>query len=455
MASPDPKVIIVPTAVRNPGVIQTPRNLLMENSWQNLAMRAASTPADADGIYRDAGTFQIGIKKYDNPITITNITNGNPAVATFTGSIETDNPKMGYTLGEITSGMTEMSGRLIRPTNVSGSTFQVYQDGDDTGYVNNDNWTGATAVNATGYGSWTGSVQAQAYRRISTADRGAGGHFAVNSDDYPYMRIVQGSFTPPDTLNGSANPISPLEGTQFLSSNIAYWVDHSREISGSINANGNRPRWQVKFGTTAQGIVNQETMWLGVNYAVPSNFDLVSGETVSDFTQTQVLDIEQNTPIISGGSGNLLTLHISKLSGSFKWAMDANLSGNSTSGTVSDNILGTVSDDLGLWTTFIFKVRSHPTNGILEVWKSTGGYTTGQQRAMTKVYSRVNQPVGFTPDTGRWFILLKQYKFDWHRRPNTINSENIWLGVHGPLWGSEQSHSTTYNDVHPFRLDEP
>ena len=165
------------------------------------------------------------------------------------------------------------------------------------------------------------------------------------------------------------------------------------------------------------------------------------------------MEIENNPGVPQANLLELSVSHVNADGPDMVWSFKMTLQGNGTSYTNGD--FGPITNDIGLWTSWICKIRSHPSNGTYEVWKSTGPYTSGQRRAMTKVFSRVGQPVGYTPADGNFQPGLKQYKFAWHQRPDTIDSIIQWIGFDSIRWGTEEADGTGFEDVHPFGESMP
>jgi hypothetical protein len=428
----------------------TPRNLRAEIAFASTTLD--TTPQqDGDGVYRDFG-YYFGYTKFGNPITINDIENTNPAIAHYTGDQPPSNS--GYTLDTITSGMTEMSNRLVRPKNITGSTFTMWQDGDDTGYNSpfpgNTNFAG-NSINATGYGNFTGSVSAQNYRR----DNGATSPhpYDQGADRYPGLGIVTTSTVPPTNNVGSATAVTPLEGSNFLGHQINFWVDHWTKEDGTQHSAGNNTRCQLFWDSSSTAMTNQEVMWFGFSIHLPSNFHQDVDTNNRNFSKTQLMEIEDNPGVPQANLFELSVSHVDSDGPDMVWSALMTLNGTNSS-YAPETDFGPITDDIGKWTSFICKIRSHPTNGTYEVWKSTGPYTSGQRRAMTKVFSRLGQPVGYTPSDGNFQPGLKQYKFAWHQRPNTIDSIVQWIGFDSIRWGTEESDGTSFEDVHPFQETE-
>jgi len=423
------------------------RNLLAEITFSRGTL--VETPEqDADGVYREFGEFW-GWVKFGTPITITNITNQNPAIATYTGPQPPSGS--GYTLGVISSGMTELSERMIRPKSITSSTFECHQDGDDTGFTTPRDSTslGATQTNATGYGSWSGTVSAQNHRRLDSSFPPEDHPYNEGADRYAGLGIVTGSFTPPTNKIGVALPISPLEGSKFLSHQINYWADHTRKEDGGITNSGfNAVRCQLFWAHNRTSVDYGETIWYGFSMALPSNFHQDTQTNNYNFSATNLFEIEDEPNIPQANMIVMGLRHKNEIGPNMHWMFNG-LFGAST-GSETDISLGSIINDIGLWTTFIWEILPDPTNGVMRCWSSTGPYTSGQRRKMVLRFERVGSAVGYVPSNGRFKLGWKQYKFAWHERSNTMDSFVQWLGVDSVRWGTEESHGTGFRDVHPF-----
>lgn len=397
------------------------------------------------------------------PITITNISNTSPAVATYTGSLVRDDDSFppGYTLGQIVNGMTELSGRLFRPKNITATTFELWMDGptDDGRYPTATELTGQYPVDATGYGTFQGSVQAQAYKKVDNStisevaplDRSIGGY-----PYYPELGIVQGPYQPPSNSLGVAAPVPAQTGTRFLSTATSFWVDHSRNETGDDYSNNskNKPRWQITYGNDGYKCRAGETIWCGVALHLPSNFDNQSITRDTELSHTGLMEMQDDP---STAQGNLWLLALRRDPndpiGVMSWQLQCVQDGAS-----QENIkLSTVTEDIGLWTTFVIKHRADPggSTGEITVWKSVGPYLTGHQRAMQQVYSFTGD-VGLTPTFPEGYdIGLKAYKYAWHHHTGTGDEVIQWIGYDNFRFGTTEQDGTTYRDVHPFGEDPP
>jgi hypothetical protein len=431
------------------------RNIRAEFTFARGSISNATASPDADGIYRDFG-FIFGCHKWGSPITITAVNKSVvPAIATYSGTIVdpgSGGPAPGYTLDPIVLGMTEMSGRLIRPKNISGNTFEMWQDGNDAGYNPGGDYSGNTPVNATSYSSWQGSVSAQAHKWINNADKTE--WLEIGSDEYPGWSVQEGLVTPPNTVAGAAQPVSAYEGNRFYTNEIDYWIDHSRNplnSSGLDNSGFNNPRNALLWADSAIQIQYGQRIFLGFAVMLPSNFDQTTVTRTDDLSETGIIEIEDHPSV---AQRNLFTMLITRHSGDpgMSWTLDASLTGVDSHEEIK---LADVAGDIGLWTHFVFEILPHPSNGVFKIHKSTGPYLSGFERADTLIFERVGLPVGFVPTFGDWSLQVKQYKHAWHNFTGTGQSYKQWLAWDSIRWGSFEADGSQFRDVHRYLHDEP
>ena len=407
------------------------RKLRAHLSWESGEIQESGSKID--GLFTDGLRLQIITPKHAAR-TITDITdNDSTASATYTGTqvVEGD----GLTLGTISSGMTEMSGRLIRVgPNPTSSSFELWQDGDDTGYDDNK-ILGDVRVSTVGYGIWTGTTTAQGWNAIHSSD----GNPTIPTD--ADVRVVA-SITPPTNAIAGANPVLPLVGSYFLSTDIWYQKDYACEngISGALgNAGKNKPRWTGAIGSGQHSLQDEEE-WFGMAINLPSNYD-------HEETLTGVTSRNQIYYLADSSGSSTCEIHLrGNGAGTDRWELDH----NGASGVV----LGSVADDVGKWTVFIIQVKPHATDGILKIWKSTGAYTTGFERVDELVFDvGTGNQVG--PSSGTTYTHnIRQYKGSWHFNTATIDSEVFWVGFDEIRFGG-QNEATIFEDVHPFQHSEP
>ena len=127
-------------------------------------------------------------------------------------------------------------------------------------------------------------------------------------------------------------------------------------------------------------------------------------------------------------------------------------------GTLDEYIevdLGSIINDIDLWTVFVIEIIVHSSNGTLKITKSTGGYTSGKERNDAIVLDLSATGIGFDPGGGEWFKWTpRNYKFPWHHQPDTIDSTVVWIGWDEFRFGGI-NEGTDYADVHPFEHVEP
>ena len=391
----------------------------------------------SDGLYTD-GFFLRSIQADGSPRTITNITRSSTPVATYTGTLLFEGA--GLTLSSV-EGMTELEGRLIRVRNPTSTTFDVYQDGNDEGYNPTKTCTGNTRTNTSGYGAFSGSCLAQGWKAYSG-----------NGDTLPAgheITVKQTTFTPPTNAIGAASAVVPLVGDYFLSTNIYYWKDYSVDL-GNLSNNVNNARVSCSLGNGQEFNYNEEE-WFSVSWFLPSNYD---HESPHDGTQSRN-QLFLCDAVDEGGTSNPLELHLAGNDGASydDWVIDYT-TGNVVDGQVRDTVLGSTQNDIGLWTTFVIRMKCHETNGILQIWKSTGADLGGGDRAMTLVFDRTGAGCGTLGGVNGFKWSFRQYKFGWHSSNSTINSTEFWIGWDEFRYGGV-NEGTGFADVHPFQRAQP
>ncbi len=413
----------------------TDRNLIFEGDFESGQVNAATF--QQDGVYRDAFKFhQAGALK---TFTVTNITKANPAVMSWTGT----DPGIyeGVTLGTISSGMTELSRHLVRcqPTgyDAAGNSCRLYMDGDLTSHYDSGNGVCRAAntaecfaLNSTSFGTWSGTTPGTTWERVETLDGGLG-------PSSPLLVHVVKSDKPVDTVNGSANAVTPLLGSFFLSARLDYWRDHS-----TFDGNGfkNKPRW---IGYTDIPLDAQEEVCASAGVFLPSNyehkntsnFEFGSNETINFPIEGDNVTIASIRTVGQDGPGGVDHWYLDFDDGSGRLHID----------------LGSVVPDLDQWT--VFTVHMKPgSKGTLQVWKSTGSYLGGtKQRTDTLVYDRVGKPVA--DDVTNYRFQIRQYLHSWHHHADLMDSADQWVGFDEVRLTRFVKDGGTCKDVHPFGAD--
>ena len=414
----------------------TTRNLRGHLTWETGGINANGTIVG--GLYTDGMYLQSLYPQY-SARTITNITSSaTDPVATYTGTQVVAGD--GLTLGA-TGGYTAMRGRLIRvlasPAPTS-TTFHVAQDGDDNGYNPTKTIEGNTRPDTTAYGAWGGNCTAQGWQKINT---GSGNPTIPTDAD---IRVVTG-ITPPTNAISAANAVTPLVGSNFLSTEIHYYKPYEVIPNNTYNS----PRFSASLGS-GQGFAYNEEEWFSFSIFLPSNYD---HETTNDgvLSRNQLM-VLRATP--STGTNNPVEIHM------IGWptGTDDHYIMDYCQGTATANVrdvdLGSVVGDIDLWTTFVIRVINHETNGTLQIWKSTGADLGGGDRAMALVFDRTGAGVGYLPASAAYEWWFRQYKFAWHTSNNTINSTVVWIGWDEIRYGGV-NEGTGFSDVHPFQRAQP
>ena len=428
-----------------PGGTTGNRDLFIEMDFESGQCNASDFRTN--GVYKDScNLHQVAPSKN---LTVTNITRGNPAVMTWSGT----DPAVyeGVTLGNISSGMTQMSGRLVRcqPTgfDANGNTCRLFQDGTDAGtYESNDGVCRAggtascTAVNSTGYGTWSGSVSGTTWERLETKSGGIGPSSPLN------IHVVT-SIRPPSNVNGPADgPVTALVGNYFLSAQLSYWRDHST-FEG--NSDKNKVRWINYIGPSGASAITfspGEEVCASASVFLPSNYQHKDINANFDFGSNEHINfpIEGDNVTVA----NIRTVGKDGPSGVDHWYLDFD---NGAGRTEFD--LGSVVPDINKWTVFTIRMKTSASNGTLKVWKSEGNYVSGsKQRSDVLKYNRVGAPVGDNTTNFRYHV--RQYLHSWHHHSNFMpNSTEQWVGFDEIRLTRFVADGGTCQDVHPFRVN--
>jgi len=416
----------------------TDRDLFIESDWETGQCQAMGNVVA--GVHKDScNLHQAGPVK---TLTVTNITKANPAVMSWTGT----DPSVyeGVSLGVISSGMTQISRRLVRcqPTgyDASGNSCRLFIDGDMEGVYNNPDGvcrSGATnsctPVNSTSFGTWSGTSTGTTWERLETQGGGLG-------PTSPLLVRVVKTKTAVTTGNGAAtgnsNPITPLLGNFFMYAQLDYWRDHST-FPG--NSNLNKVRW-VNYGD-GNVFGATEEVCASVGVFLPSNYVHKNSANVSFGSNEHI-----NFPM---QGDNVTALHV-ETSGTGTgsavdhWFVDFDNGPGRTRGD-----LGSVVPDLDKWTVFTIRFKPSTTNGTLKVWKSTGAYITGKQRTDTLVYTRTSGPLG----SGQYRFHLRQYNHSWHHHAGIMEGYDQSVSFDELRLTRFVADGGTCADVHPFGVN--
>ncbi len=412
------------------------RNLRGHLTWETGALQANGF--QQDGLYTD-GFFIRAIREDTIPTrTITNVTNSTTPVATYTGAVIAEGTGLMFSSVE---GMTELEGRLFRARNPTSSTFDLYQDGDDTGYNPSKTTEGNTQTDTSGYGTFSGSALAQAYQEYSDD----GDNLPANHD----VKLEGAAFSPPSNDVGSANAMGPLLGSNFLSTRIHYWKDYKVDL-GNLSQEVNNPRFSSSLGNGQEFFYNEEEFFC-FPYFLPSNFD---HETTHDGNQSRnqlylvnaVDEHSTNNPVV-------LNL-VGWPTGSFDHLVMDYATGDVNDPQVRDVDLGSIEGDVDLWAWVIIRLKNHVSDGILEVWRTTGADLGSGRRALTQVFSRTGVGAGTQGGINGFRHAFRQYKFGWHSSNNTIDSTVFWIGFDEFRYGGV-NEGTVFEDIEPFQQSAP
>lgn len=346
---------------------------------------------------------------------------------------------------------------------------------------------------------WNGLTVSNSGRAFCLLEAGGNGSTQGPTDGVSPAREIKvvSSLTVPANDRGAGEVVTPRSGnymlTMQLDKNLFY---------GPLNPPGNsdfydKPRVGLSWGQTPDAPggpnpPNNETFkidawddvyWIGWSTYLPTNFEVENGSnqgSVDNRTlQIHGVGIESSaewtnwrvaTKTQSASEAHWLVEHLLRPSSPF---------GSSTTTGID---FGPITDDRGEWTDWVVRYRLNPfssqttvtngqypgavagvypgDNGIFEIWKTVG---SGGSRAMRKVYSLVNEPVGTPPsdfEGGNKLWDFRMYKFGW--KFIGAGAEPSGSTVSGPIhmmydemYFGRESLSQGYSDVAPGQGAEP
>lgn len=418
---------------------QTPNRvgLTFELDWETGALQ----PRDfsVNGVAKDAA--RVRQLEHHLTCTVTNITNASQAVATITGTgcaggaLANDKA---ITFGTVSSGMTQVSGRLFRVRHVSGNNYNLRNDGvNATGESDGDDILSDSVTNSSGWGTWSGNHEVKTWRQLDLLNGGMGPNSGLDV-------LVTQSFNPPANAAGAGSVVTPIAGDYMQCAAINRFHDYS-EFAG--NNNKNKPRTNIVpcdgFNTDNVCMIpyNSEFFTGGLIY-FPDNYQHFLSSMTGNKSQNQVW---QFADLGESGAGH-----------TFQVVTEAHASGIDHLIAVVDPNGGDIDYDIGAvepgeWTAIVVNGRIHTSTGFVQVWRSTGGCNSAGDCPMSRV---VNHTGGFGSNANFGALAqLRVYKFGWNHHagsplgPYSHCNDEYRLGL--------SSNGASYNDVHPFFLDPP
>jgi len=457
--APDPDPDPDPIPDPGPGV---PRNIRFNGSFDS---GKALTAGNVDHWHIDSMT--------STPIESLNIVGISKADP---GRIEFDAPPThlrAYRL-EGVGGMVELEGRMIRTKNISGNFADLYEDHAIPGFDYPGTTAGQFAVDTSGFTAFTSGGVGGRYRGTNWLADNKEYASTANSD----WRIVT------SCLSTSGETITPLRGTHFCRASVSYTKDYFIEWSQPRNKPRGALRPPTTGGAGVQGQMQYDVeTWLSVSWYIPLDWQ---DETADDGTSSVNMLIAVSEDGGSSGAGFIKTFIAtpngkSDIGGfsrnASSWIIEeshSDTSVNSPDYVYTD--AGRVTDDAGMWTTFIYRMRANPysvqTNasqtsggmdqifegnkGILQVWKSQGPEAADRSRNMVLIVDKVNQPMGAVPRAGyRIKMFPRMYRYGWHRYPTTQTHDELLIPIDEYRWGETIADGTGYTDVDPFQRAQP
>ena len=231
-------------------------------------------------------------------------------------------------------------------------------------------------------------------------------------------------------------------------------------------------RSHLVFTTPGQEYVWDEEVWVGFSVYVPESWEHDNKYKRADQAHLSGMSVFASNA--SASSSHLaLRIHPASDSDFNEWVLRL-VPADPTSTTDKGNAyhtLGSISQDLGKWTDFVFRIRFNPFNkrtnpalegiqgardqwyegnrGILQVWKSEGVTDSDGNRPMQLVFSRVDEPVGLVPRADRGLrLIFDTYKYSWQTF-DTDPKGPIFLGYDEIRFGRAEIEGAGFADVAP------
>ncbi len=414
------------------GIDFSTRNIIFGMDFETGAITDRDT-TDSNGVYHDAA--RLANLEPDNTFLITDVTNANPAVITWSGAdpdftndalsgANSTTGNAGFTFPVISSGMTELSEAMVRcdPATINTTTNKcsLKIDGTTVSTSDGDADLGDNNLNASGFGTWGPDATATFWKQVAYEAAGSLGPSATND-----IHVVA-TKTPPNTLTGSSPAVFyPRSGNFFLTTEISKDHDYSA-MNGQTSKN--KPRFHFLFEKDGPlDISNNEVSCVGASIALPSNYDHNDSGTVNN-TENQLVRMAR-TDAQDEAAWSLSIAHGS--GGVDKWNFTVD-SGTHDPALQIDANLGLVSDSIGKWTDFLVYFKLDDNDGFVEVWRRYADNTASSNKNATaweQVYTR-GPGVGVGHTYANKFILgLRNYKYSWLHKTGTTPSYHLWYGI--------------------------
>lgn len=337
-------------------------------------------------------------------------------------------------------------------------------------FVTSDYETGAIQANGTPDGAWVRCMEDSTYQdRFDWTSTGSGGFGPSTDFD---VRVVK-------SKAWSGRTILPRAGSHFLATTIYKTKDYS-DLNGSPIANDpqlDKPRLFALVGTHASNrFAWDEEVWIGWSIFLPHDleYDLGVRDHRSGNWVQSILGGKYEASASMCGLGYFCPQGIDEAHWWVQGGTDANspLEGQST-GTYGYWDLGSAAGDRGLWTDWVYRLRFNPfsvpttlygtsyqgNRGIMELWKSTGPVLNSRgDRAMVKVHSRINVPIGLQPGDATDMITFsapRQYKYGWKKAANNSTVNGPILICFDSVRIGRADDGAGFSDVHPTQMAMP
>jgi hypothetical protein len=307
-----------------------------------------------------------------------------------------------------------------------------------------------------------------------------------------YDVAVKTSFTYPATPNGSSGTVNPRTGNYMLGSTIYKTKDYCG-LNGAAGPNdGNytdgtalldKPRNFAAAQGTGQRWAWNDEVWIGYSIYLPPNFETDLGKNGSVRGNGAILALQSIFGFEQQDNGSMAVLAILAPwnfgslpnSNTASWHVSGATGTGVTegSGVYSYYNLGEITNDIGKWTDFVWRIKINPytvnttiygktfvgNTGIMQVWKSTGSTVDGNgNRTMTRVLNKYNTPVGLAMNSSADMVMMsspRMYKYGWKKPDNNSTVTGpIFIGWDAIRFG-RMADGAGFSDVHATLMANP
>lgn len=283
---------------------------------------------------------------------------------------------------------------------------------------------------------------------------------------------------------GTPEEITPRAGNYFLRIELPMDIEYGPNNGDytCLDPIKDRVRGSLSFSNpTYRGFFDVE-YWMGYSMFIPTDWEIDQATPNGNLNARTVQIFELGTDSASTNMEMGITTPLStSTESSYKFRYNVNATNSSEANGV-ETYIDSLEHDRGVWTDWVIRFRWNPflettvvadnvslfrgrtiggtyegNKGIVEIWKEVGA-----SRTFTKVFSRVNQPVGVIPHeyfyggvwTGPMLAVHKNYNFTWDKLNDGSQSTSTRNGPIILAWDefyitNTEINSNPCNAIHP------